>query len=158
MSNIIQNSIADRLGGRLFGQSTELYKFAKIKQAKAEALRTNPDRKIIDMGVGEPDWTADRRVSERLYRETREPANRFYADNGIPEFQQACVEYMHNVFDVRGLDIRNVIHGIGSKPVLAMLPMCFINPGDFALETIPGYPVLGTHTRYLGGIPTLFHC
>ncbi|MEC7288086.1 MAG: aminotransferase class I/II-fold pyridoxal phosphate-dependent enzyme, partial [Verrucomicrobiota bacterium] len=28
---------------------------------------------------------------------------------------------------------------------------CFINPGDYVLMTVPGYPVLGTHAKYLGG-------
>jgi LL-diaminopimelate aminotransferase len=32
-----------------------------------------------------------------------------------------------------------------------MLPACFINPGDVALMTVPGYPVAGTHTKYYGG-------
>jgi LL-diaminopimelate aminotransferase len=32
-----------------------------------------------------------------------------------------------------------------------MLPACFVNPGDAVLTTVPGYPVLATHTRYLGG-------
>jgi LL-diaminopimelate aminotransferase len=32
-----------------------------------------------------------------------------------------------------------------------MLPACFINPGDVTLMTVPGYPVAGTWTRYLGG-------
>jgi len=31
-----------------------------------------------------------------------------------------------------------VIHSIGSKPALAMLPAAFINPGDVALVTVPG--------------------
>jgi LL-diaminopimelate aminotransferase len=44
-----------------------------------------------------------------------------------------------------------IVHGIGSKPVLAMLPLCFINPGDVLLTTVPGYPVTATYTRYLGG-------
>ena len=44
-----------------------------------------------------------------------------------------------------------VIHCIGSKPALAMLPAAFINPGDVTLMTVPGYPVAGTHTRYYGG-------
>ncbi|NLV20074.1 MAG: aminotransferase class I/II-fold pyridoxal phosphate-dependent enzyme, partial [Bacteroidetes bacterium] len=39
----------------------------------------------------------------------------------------------------------------GSKPVLAMLPICFINPGDILLTTVPGYPVSATYTKYLGG-------
>ncbi len=32
-----------------------------------------------------------------------------------------------------------------------MLPAVFINPGDVTLMTVPGYPVAGTWTRYLGG-------
>jgi LL-diaminopimelate aminotransferase len=44
-----------------------------------------------------------------------------------------------------------VNHCIGSKPALAMVPACFINPGDVTLMTVPGYPVAGTHTRYYGG-------
>ncbi len=31
-------------------------------------------------------------------------------------------------------------HAIGSKPAYAMLPACFINPGDVTLMTGPGYP------------------
>ena len=42
-------------------------------------------------------------------------------------------------------------HTIGSKPGLAMAPSIFINPGDITLMTVPGYPVMGTHTQYLGG-------
>jgi len=44
-----------------------------------------------------------------------------------------------------------VNHAIGSKPALAMLPACFIDPGDITLMTVPGYPVAGTHARYYGG-------
>src|SRR5205823_14772891 len=40
---------------------------------------------------------------------------------------------------------------IGSKPALAMLPACFIDPRDVTLMTVPGYPVAGTHTKYYGG-------
>jgi LL-diaminopimelate aminotransferase len=32
-----------------------------------------------------------------------------------------------------------------------MTPAIFINPGDITLMTVPGYPVMGTHTQYLGG-------
>jgi LL-diaminopimelate aminotransferase len=44
-----------------------------------------------------------------------------------------------------------VNHCIGSKTALAMLPACFIDPGDVTLMTAPGYPVAGTHTAYYGG-------
>jgi LL-diaminopimelate aminotransferase len=32
-----------------------------------------------------------------------------------------------------------------------MLPAVFINPGDVTLMTVPGYPVMATHTRWYGG-------
>ncbi len=144
--------IAERLGGKRFGQSTVVYKFEKIKRAKDEARAKNPDISIIDMGVGEPDSPADADVARVLGDEAGKPENRWYADNGIPEFQEAAANYLKKVYGVRDLDpYENILHGIGSKPVLAMLPLCFINPGDITLATIPGYPVTSTYTRYLGG-------
>lgn len=143
---------ADRIGGPNFGKETKLYKFAAIKQAKAEARALHPDLPLIDLGVGEPDQPADAAIVEILTREAGKPENRFYADNGIPEFQEAAAEYLDRVYQVKGIDpFRQILHGIGSKQILALLPLCFINPGDVTLTTVPGYPVLATYTEYLGG-------
>lgn len=148
----IDNLIAERLGGVNFGKDTKIYKFEKIKRAKAEVRKKNPNVKLIDMGVGEPDWAADKGVVKVLSTEAGKLENRFYSDNGILEFQAAACSYLDKVYKVKGLDpTKNVIHGIGSKPILAMLPACLINPGDYVIMTTPGYPILGTHTEYLGG-------
>ncbi len=147
-----ENKISERLGGKNFGKTTEIYKFELIKRAKAEAKKNNPDIPLIDMGVGEPDWPADNKIVEVLSREAGLPENRWYADNGIPEFQMAAAEYLKKVYGLHGIDpLKQIVHGIGSKPILAMLPLCFINPGDVHLTTTPGYPVMATHTKYLGG-------
>ncbi len=45
-----------------------------------------------------------------------------------------------------------MIHSIGSKAALSILPAAFINPGDYVLMTTPGYPVFGTHSKYYGGL------
>lgn len=147
---LIQDLISERLGGSSFGKSTELYKFALIKEAKAKAKRLKPELPLIDFGVGEPDMPADSQIVDVLYREAGKSENRFYADNGIDEFYEAAKNYLRNVYSVE-VDTENLLHGIGSKPILAMLPLCFINPGDITLATVPGYPVLSTWTRYLGG-------
>lgn len=147
-----QDLISDRLGGQQFGLSNKIYKFEKIKRAKAEAKRTHPDIPLIDMGVGEPDRPADMSLVNVLAAEAGKPENRWYADNGIPEFQHAAADYLERVFNVKVDDVSaQIVHGIGSKPILAMLPACFINPGDVTLMTVPGYPVLGTWTEYFGG-------
>ncbi|MZH47247.1 MAG: aminotransferase class I/II-fold pyridoxal phosphate-dependent enzyme, partial [Nitrospinae bacterium] len=148
----IQSLFADRLGGNQFGKDTKIYKFEKIKRAKRAALDANPGKILFDMGVGEPDEMADPGVVKSLQLEAEKPENRGYTDNGIEEFKVAACKYMENVFGVKGLEPdKHVNHTIGSKPGLAMAPAIFINPGDITLMTVPGYPVMGTHTQYLGG-------
>jgi LL-diaminopimelate aminotransferase len=152
MTDFFEDKIAERLGGKNFGKSTAIYKFELIKRAKAAAKKEHPDTALIDMGVGEPDWPADSIVVKALSEEAGKPENRWYADNGITEFQEAAASYMEKVYGISNLiPAENILHGIGSKPVLALLPVCFINPGDVLLTTVPGYPVTATYTRYLGG-------
>jgi LL-diaminopimelate aminotransferase len=102
--------------------------------------------------VGEPDEMAFPGVVKTLQLEAEKPENRGYTDNGIAEFKEAAVKYMNDICGVSGLDAETEVnHIIGSKPGLAMIPAIFINPGDITLMTVPGYPVVGTHTQYLGG-------
>jgi len=148
----IQSLFADRLGGDQFGKDTKIYKFEKIKRAKRAAQEANPNRELFDMGVGEPDEMAFPGVVQALKDEAEKPENRGYTDNGIDEFKEAAVRYLDKVCGVPGLDAgKHVNHSIGAKPALAMMPAVFVNPGDVVLMTVPGYPVLGTHSQYLGG-------
>ncbi|WP_138184909.1 LL-diaminopimelate aminotransferase [Paenibacillus alvei] len=148
----IQHTFAERIGGANYGKDTNIYKFEKIKRAKAAAKLQFPDVELIDMGVGEPDEMADAGIVAALAEEASKPENRGYADNGIAEFKHAAATYLKDVFQVEGIDPdTEVLHSIGTKPALAMLPSCFINPGDITIMTVPGYPVMGTHTKYLGG-------
>lgn len=148
----LQQLFAERIGGASFGQSTEIYKFEKIKRAKAAALAAHPDVEILDFGVGEPDRMAPAAIRDALKVAVDDPENRGYADNGIGAFKTAATRYMGAFFGVTDLDPEaGVTHCIGAKPALAMLPLAFVNPGDVVLGTVPGYPILGTYATYLGG-------
>ncbi len=147
----MQELFAERIGGHRFGQDSTVYKFEKIKRAKAAAKRAHPDTELIDMGVGEPDDMAFPRVVETLAEEAGKWENRTYADNGIPEFKEIVADYMRELYDVRLNPETQICHSIGSKSALSLLPACFVNPGDISVLTVPGYPVMGTWTKYLGG-------
>lgn len=148
----IQNLFAERIGGAQYGKSTAIYKFEKIKRAKRAALAAHPGAEIIDMGVGEPDEMAFPDVVQHLHEEVQKPENRGYADNGDAQLKQAAARYLDQVCGVKGIDPETeVIHSIGSKAALSILPAALINPGDYVLMTTPGYPVFGTHSRYYGG-------
>lgn len=148
----LQSLFAERIGGAKFGTGNEIYKFEKIKRAKAAARSARPKVELLDFGVGEPDQMAPAAIRDALKKAVDDPANRGYADNGIREFRVAAAEYMRTFFGVADLNPETEInHSIGSKPALAMLPLCFVNPGDVVFQTVPGYPVLATHAKYLGG-------
>jgi len=147
----IQNLFAERIGGVNYGKSNAIYKFEKIKRAKRAAKLAKPDLPLIDMGVGEPDEMAFPEVVEALYAAAKDPNNRGYADNGGRDFKVAAAGYMKAVFGVELDPDTEILHSMGSKAALSILPACFINPGDVAIMTVPGYPVFGTHTKYLGG-------
>ena len=149
----IQNLFAERIGGRQYGKSTALYKFEKIKRAKRAALAANPGAEIIDMGVGEPDEMAFPEVVAKLHEAALRPENRGYADNGDEVLKQSAARYLERVCGVRGINPETeVVHSLGSKAALSLLPAALINPGDYVLMTIPGYPVFGTHAKYYGGL------
>ena len=146
-----QTLFAERIGGASYGTGTEIYKFEKIKRAKRKALADHPQRSLVDFGIGENDSMADETIRRRMAEEINKPENRGYMDNGPAVFKEAAANLMQRKFGVTLDPLTQVNHCIGSKPALAMLPMCFINPGDITLMTVPGYPVAGTYTRYCGG-------
>jgi LL-diaminopimelate aminotransferase len=149
----IQNLFAERIGGRQYGKSTAIYKFEKIKRAKRAAMASRPGEEIIDLGVGEPDEMAFPEVVDKLFAEARKPENRGYADNGDTVLKEAAARYLERVCGVKNISPETeVIHSIGSKAALSILPAALINPGDYVLMTIPGYPVFGTHAKYYGGL------
>ncbi len=146
-----QELFAERIGGIAYGKSNEIYKFEKIKRAKRKALADNPNRGLLDFGIGENDSMADSKVRQQMSIEINRPENRGYMDNGPAEFKQAVSRFMKREFQVDLDSNTQINHCIGSKTALSMLPACFINPGDITMMTVPGYPVAGTHTKYYGG-------
>ena len=49
------------------------------------------------------------------------------------------------------LNIDEVVHCIGAKSALSILPLGFINEGDYVLSTSPGYVVLENMAKWLKG-------
>jgi LL-diaminopimelate aminotransferase len=149
----IQKLFAERIGGSQYGKSQAIYKFEKIKRARRAAVAAHPGAEIIDMGVGEPDEMALPQVVDALCSEARKRENRGYADNGDRMLKEAAARYLERVCQVPGINPdTEIIHSIGSKAALSILPAAFINPGDYVLMTMPGYPVFGTHAKYYGGL------
>ena len=100
-----QQLFADRIGGAEYGKGTAIYKFEKIKRAKRKAVSEHPERKLIDFGIGENDDMAAESVRRVMAEEINEPANRGYADNGVPLFKEAVARFMSRQYGAERLHV-----------------------------------------------------
>src|SRR3989441_13377769 len=118
-------------------------------------MARHPGEEIIDLGVGEPDEMAFPEVVDKLCAEARKPENRGYADNGDAVLKEAAARYLERVCGVRGINPETeVLHSIGSKAALSILPAALINPRDCVFLTTPGYPGFCAHANLYSGGPS----
>jgi len=87
-------------------------------------------------------------------RAAHDPANHRYPEtNGLPELRQAIAEWYKRRFGVALNSEKEVLPLIGSKEGIGHVTLCFVEPGDIALVTDPGYPVYSMSTLIAGGEP-----
>ncbi|HUV50504.1 MAG TPA: LL-diaminopimelate aminotransferase [Anaerolineae bacterium] len=126
------------------------YLFKEIDRQKEEVRKSGVD--IIDLGVGDPDMPTPPHIIEALNRAALDPANHRYPSyTGMDDFNKAVAKWYKRRFNV-DLDYKKeIVTLIGSKEGIAHIPLAFINPGDTALVTSPGYPVYDIGVRFAGG-------
>ena len=126
------------------------YLFMEIDRLKAEVRAKGVD--IIDLGVGDPDLPTPDHILKRLMEASRDPANHRYPSySGMNDFRKSVAAWYQRRFNVTLDPVEEVVTLIGSKEGIAHFPLAFINPGDYALMTSPGYPVYFSGTLFAGG-------
>ena len=126
------------------------YLFKEIDRQKEEVRKRGVD--IIDLGVGDPDMPTPPHIIEALNKAAIDPANHRYPSySGMGDFNEAVASWYKRRFNV-DLDYENeVVTLIGSKEGIAHIPLAFINTGELALVTSPGYPVYHIGVQFAGG-------
>ncbi len=126
------------------------YLFKEIDRQKEEAGKRGID--IIDLGVGDPDMPTPPHIIEALHMAALNPANHRYPSyTGMDDFNKAIARWYKRRFNVDLDPAKEVVTLIGSKEGIAHIPLAFINNGDIALVTSPGYPVYDIGVKFAGG-------
>ena len=126
------------------------YLFVEITKKIAEKRAKGED--VISFAIGDPDIPTPPHIIERLCREAKEPANHRYPESdSLPELRQTIAQWYQRRFGVSLDPDTEVLPLIGSKEGIAHIAFCFIDPGDTALVTDPGYPVYSVSTMLAGG-------
>jgi LL-diaminopimelate aminotransferase len=131
------------------------YLFAKIDQVKQEEQKKG--RKLIALGIGDPDLPTPDFIIARLIAAAKKPANHQYPSYwGMLEFRKAVTSWYKKRFEVSLNAETEALALIGSKEGIAHIPLAFVNPGEAVLVPDPGYPVYSASTYFAGGIPLPF--
>ena len=128
------------------------YLFADLDRKRAALKARGVD--VISLAVGDPDLPTPDHIVDALAKAARDPATHQYPPyEGTREYREAVAGWYARRFGVTLDPGTEVLALIGSKEGLAHVPWVFVNPGDVALVSDPGYPVYAAATVMAEGEP-----
>lgn len=128
------------------------YLFASLDRKLAAKRAQGVD--VISLGVGDPDMPTPEHIVEAMRDAVADPAtHRYPSYYGSIEFRTAVAAWYGRRFGVEIDPETEVMALIGSKEGIGHIAFAYVDPGDEALVSDPGYPVYGASTRLAGGTP-----
>ena len=127
------------------------YAFAELDRVKREVSKT---RRIIDMGVGDPDIPPPKEIQGALVSSLGEArTHRYPSYRGSEKLRNSIVRFFLNRYKIKLDADKNVLALIGSKEGIFHFPLAILNSGDIAAYTEPGYPVYNAGIVFADGVP-----
>jgi LL-diaminopimelate aminotransferase len=115
------------------------YKFAELQKQVADKRAAGID--VINLGIGDPDHPTFPHIVEAMQAAVADPGTHTYPSNrGREEFRGSLADFYRRRFDVEIDPDSEVIPAIGAKECIYNLCFAFLDPGDIALASDPGYP------------------
>src|SRR4051794_36203245 len=130
------------------------YLFAELERKVAAKKAAGVD--VISLGIGDPDTPTYGPIVAAAQRAVADPSTHTYPTNrGRKEFREAVAAFYARRFGVELDPETEVMPAIGAKECIFNLNLAFLDPGDVALASDPGYPVYTTGPLVAGGEPVL---
>jgi LL-diaminopimelate aminotransferase len=130
------------------------YLFAELERKIAAKRAAGVD--VISLGIGDPDTPTYAPIVAAAQRAVTDPSTHTYPSNrGRPEFRAAVAAFYDRRFGVELDPETEVMSAIGAKECIFNLNLAFLDPGDVALASDPGYPVYTGGPLLVGAEPVL---
>jgi len=109
---------------------------------------------VISLGIGDPDTPTPDVVVQAMREQVARPDTHQYPSNrGRQSFREAVAGFYAGRFGVDLDPATEVIPALGAKEAVANVNLAFLDPGDVALASDPGYPVYTTGPLLAGADP-----
>jgi LL-diaminopimelate aminotransferase len=126
------------------------YLFAELERKISERRAAGID--VISLGIGDPDTPTYPAVVAAAQQAVADPGTHRYPTNrGRREFREALAAFYARRFGVTIDPETEVMPAIGAKECIFNLSLAFLDPGDVALASDPGYPVYTGGPMMAGG-------
>src|SRR3954463_11779058 len=130
------------------------YMFAELERRVADKRAAGID--VISLGIGDPDMPTYPHIVEAMQAAVAASGNQNYPTNrGRAGFREAGAGFYERRFGVEIDPETEVIPAIGAKECIYNLCFAFLDPGDVALASDPGYPVYTGGPILAGATPEL---
>jgi len=130
------------------------YLFAELEKKIADKKAAGID--VISLGIGDPDMPTPGNVVAAMQSAVADPGTHQYPSNrGRDDFREAVAAFYKRRFGVDLDPATEVMPGIGAKETIFNLNLAFLDPGDVALASDPGYPVYTAGPILVGAEPVL---
>jgi len=114
------------------------YLFAEFERKRAVLEKQGKD--IVNLGIGDPDQAPPKLLLDTLVAHLKdEGVHQYSPSQGTDEFRSAVAGFMKKRYGL-SLENKEICLGVGSKELIAHLPLALTNPGDVVLCPEPGYP------------------
>ncbi|MFY9264676.1 MAG: LL-diaminopimelate aminotransferase [Solirubrobacterales bacterium] len=128
------------------------YLFAELERKIADKKAAGID--VISLGIGDPDRPTPPNIVEAGRQALADAGTHQYPSNrGRAEFRAAVAQFYARRFAVTLDADAEVMPAIGAKECIFNLNLAFLDPGDVALASDPGYPVYTAGPLLAGGEP-----
>ena len=117
----------------------------------AAQARSHPDG-MVDLSIGSPVDPTPEVIARALAAST--DAHAYPQTVGTPQLREAIVDWYARRRGVPGLTIDAVLPTIGSKELVALLPLLLgLGPGDVVVHPVAAYPTYEVGARVVGATP-----
>ena len=109
---------------------------------------------IISLGIGDPDTPTPALVVEAMREQVARPDTHQYPSNRGPrELPRGDRRLLRHALRGHLDPATQIIPAMGAKEAVANVNLAFLDPGDVALASDPGYPVYTTGPLLAGAEP-----
>jgi LL-diaminopimelate aminotransferase len=130
------------------------YMFAELERKVRAKREAGVD--VISLGIGDPDTPTYPPIVAAAQSAVADPSTHQYPSNrGRKEFREAVAAFYRRRFGVELDPETEVMPAIGAKECIFNLNLAFLDAGDVALASDPGYPVYTGGPLLAGGEPVL---